>query len=71
MKQYIMTEQIRKSLLGYLLTRPMQDVEGGVNMLRTLPELGPKVEPKPKNKTEGKAPPPPPLPEPRKMKEGK
>jgi hypothetical protein len=39
MKKFILPEEIRNALLAYLLTRPMQEVENGVQLLRNLEEI--------------------------------
>ena len=38
-KQFIITEKERDMFLSYLEQRPFKEVEGGVIMLRSLPEL--------------------------------
>lgn len=39
MKNYLISEEIRNAILQYLLSRPMIEVELGVQALRNLPEV--------------------------------
>lgn len=41
MKFYKISEEVRNALIAYLLTRPMQEIEMGVQALRNLEEIDP------------------------------
>ena len=49
--EFIIKEGDRDAIVAYLLTRPMSDVEGGVQVLRSLPEYIQPEEVKPSDKT--------------------
>lgn len=38
-KQFVVTEQIRNAVIQYLATKPLQEVETLVNVMRQLPEV--------------------------------
>jgi hypothetical protein len=40
-KVYLITQDTRDAILGYLFTRPYAEVAKGVDMLRELPEYSP------------------------------
>ena len=44
-KTYLINEDTRKAILDYLLSRPMKEVENGVNALRGLEEALIRAEP--------------------------